>query len=1031
MVSLLPLVAQDYSGTISGIVRDLSGAVIADAKVTARHTGTGEEAATATLRDGRYVFQRLAIGTYQVLAARDGFKSSRHPDVLLQLDRAAIVDFHLVPGDLRESVVVTGEARQIEATASALTSLVDRRTIENLPLDGRDYIQLATLQAGVVIARASDRDVDTGYGVQLSISGSRPFQNSVRVDGLVLTTYNGTTPASINGLNMGVDATAEFSVHGSAHGAQYGQAGGGLINVVTKSGTNELHGTAFYFHRNDNLDARNFFDGASKPEFRRHQFGASLGGPIRRNRTFFFTNYEALREQRGVTTLNTTVSANARRGQLSSGPITVDPNIARILAFYPLPNGEVFGDTGIFSFANPVVSNQNFVTTRIDHNLSDFDRLFLRHTWDGASRDNFTDYAAGRRHNTTRNHSTVLEATHIFSPRLLNAVRAGFLRTITRDGATQALVPGLDDPALAAVPGSGVMPVLIVTGLNDFPGGTNAGSNDQQVLNSYQLSDDATFTQGRHSLKFGARVERTHFNSDSQNRPHGDFRFAGVSQLLRNLPNRFRAQLPGSDTVRTQRQWIGAVYFQDSFRLNPRLTFDLGVRWEAASVPTEKHGKVANLDRLTDTRVRIGDPLFDNPSLRNFLPRAGLAFDTLGNGKLLLRAGYGIYADLILTPYITFSGSRNPPFFTRGEVRVLPQGAFPKGGYPTLVGNPIVETAVERLPRDLKQPYVQQWNLNLEYALDPTTLFRAAYAGSHGVNLSAIEADANLAPHILQPDGRIFFPASGVQINPAFGQIRNRIFDAHSFYHGLQTSFQRRLRTGLQTQINYTWAKSIDDSSNFFTSSESSNRGLLAVSGNPKIDRGLSGHDVRHAFSANAIWELPLRHGPGWRTLFGGWQAASIVSLNSGIPTTAWLAYDAARSRSHQGASSIGQRPDLAPNARDVVLGLPERWVDITAFRAPQPGYLGNLGRNTLPGPNLRNVDFSAVKRIPLPKLGDQATLDLRFEFFNLFNHANFDLPTVERMETFTSPTTVREDFSRITSAGPSREIQFGLKVRF
>jgi hypothetical protein len=1020
---------QIRTGSIAGLVTDATGAV-PGAKVIALHLATGRESVMLTERDGRYTLPRLDPGQYHVTAQKDGYRTSRHEDVLLEMDRSAVVNHHLEIGTITESIVVRGEARLIESTPSALSSVVDGRTIEQLPLNGRDYLQLATIQPGVVIARATDRDADTGYGVQLSFSGSRPFQNSVRVDGLTITTYNGSTPGSTNGLNLGVDATAEFSVQASTYSAQYGQSGGGIINAVTRAGSNDLHGTAFFFHRNDNLDARNHFDPGEKPEFRRHQFGTSLGGPIRRNRSFFFANYEGLRQQRDTTTVSTTFSADARAGVLTSGRVNVDPVMARFASLYPLPNGPVLGDTGLFLFANPIVSDQNFVTGRFDQNVGEFDKFFLRYSWDKGQRDNLSDFAVGRRENSTHNQSAVFEHTHIFSPRLLNTARAGFLRYITRDGANQTLNPGTDDPAFAFVPFGGVAGVVTVGGLTDFPGGTNASNNDRNTMNSYQLSDDVDYNRGRHSLKFGGRIERTHFNADSQNRQYGDFRFASISTFLRNAPNRFRAQMPGSDTIRGQRQWIPSFYVQDTWQVHRRVSLDIGMRWEAATIPTEVNGKVANLVRLTDTAMRLGDPLFQNPSWKNFVPRTGIAWDLFGSGATMLRGGYGLYPDLILTPYITFSGIRNSPFFVRAETRALAVGAFPKGGFTALVATPTLEVAAERLDPNPEQPRVHQWNVNIEQSFGAETAFRIAYVGSHGRNLSSVVSDANLVQPVVQPDGRLFFPANGTVINPSFGQIRNRNFDAQSFYNGLQTSFRRRMSGGLQTQVSYTLGKSIDDSSNFFTSSESANRGLLAIDGNPTLDRGLSGHDVRHTFNASGIWELPLRAGRGWKAIAGGWQAGGIVSASSGLPTTVWLGYDAARTRSHQSATSVGQRPDLAPGVTSVATGDPNRWVDINAFRRPTPGYLGNLGRNTVGGPGLANVDFSLVKRIPVSRLGEGAAIDLRFEFFNILNHTNFNMPDLERMESFTE-TATREDFGRITSALQSREIQFGLRLRF
>lgn len=410
----LSLWAQVRTSAISGIVRDETGGVVEGASVLILNQETAATRRLTTGEDGSYRAPLLELGTYDTTVEKAGFRASRHEAVLLELDRETVVDHVLQVGAITEEVVVRGEARVVEASPSAISTLVDSTTIEELPLNGRDYIQLATLQAGAPVARAHASNVNHGYGIQISISGSRPIQNSFNLDGVSLVTYNGSTPGSINGVNLGVDAIREFSVHSSTAGAQQGRAAGGIINAVTRSGGNDFHGSLFYFHRNDNFDARNFFDGAEKPEFHRHQFGGSLSGPIAPNKTFFFANYEGLREARGNTTVNTTLSAEARRGNLTSGQVAVDEIMGKVASLYPLPNGEVFGDTGLFIFPNDEAGDEDFVTTRIDQNLGDLDRLFFRYTFDDGARLDETNFALGRRRNSTRNQSLALEQTHIF-----------------------------------------------------------------------------------------------------------------------------------------------------------------------------------------------------------------------------------------------------------------------------------------------------------------------------------------------------------------------------------------------------------------------------------------------------------------------------------------------------------------------------------------------------------------------------------------------------------------------------------------
>lgn len=751
---------QDRWGAISGTVWDARGAVVQGGLVRVSNLATSASKTALTDASGWYRFSHLEPGRYQVTAEKDGFKRSLLPEVAVRVDLETRVDHHLELGARRETVTVTAEPTLTEAVPSALTGVVAQRAIEGMPLNGRDIYRLLSLASWAPEARAQARNQNNGYGLQISVGGARPSQGSFRLDGIVVTDYTGSVPASINGLLLGVDAIAEFSLLANAYSAQYGRAAGGIVNAVTRSGSNTFHGSAFYFHRNDNLDARSFFDAQGKPEFRRHQSGGSLGGPLRRDRTFFFGNYEALRELRGVTVTNTTLSEEARRGNLTSGTVAVDPVIARILPLYPRANGPVLGDTALFLFQNNESGLQDFFTVRIDQNLGPQDRLFVRYSFDDGRRAARTDFDLGETRNRTRVQSLALDYTRPVSTRLLNVARAGFSRNRSLFGVTDVDHPLTQDPAFAFVPGARTMGVLDVGGLTLFPGGTNSLEYGDYIFQSFQISDDATWVRGAHTMSFGGRLERTHFNSINPNRINGEYRFNGVRQFLTNTPSRLRAMLPGSDPVRGFRQWLGALYWQDVWKVAPRVTLQAGVRHEWATVPAEVNGKLANLDQLTDLELRTGEPLFRNPSWKNLHPRLGAAWDVKGDAGTILRGGYGIFPELLLSQYLLLAGLRNPPFFLRGSTSALRQGDFPSRGYEVFLQNPNAELRVERIDFDLDQPYVHQWNVGLEQRLATRTSLQLAYTGARGENLSSITNDANLATPVRLADGRLFFPAN-------------------------------------------------------------------------------------------------------------------------------------------------------------------------------------------------------------------------------------------------------------------------------
>lgn len=1021
--------AQSRTSAISGEALDPSNRPVEGAVVTVRSVERGTVRSTLTGATGSYRVAELAPGQYDVRVEKAGFAANVRAAVRLTLDIEVRLLHPLVLAETRDRVTVSADPVSVGSAASSITGLIGREGIQELPLIGRDYLQLSVLQPGVHVARAYATNNNGGFGQAFSISGSRPVQNSFRLDGVHLTNQTGSTPGSLLGVNLGVEAIQEFSLTSSAYNAAVGRGAGGMIHAATRAGTNDLHGSAYYFNRNFAFDARNYFDASSTAALRRHQFGGALGGPIRANQTFFFANAEAIDEFVEGASINTTISDAAREGRLMAGLVSVDPEIRRWLALLPRPNREVLGDTGLFYFANPVQSGEAFVTSRLDHQWSPRDMSFLRYTFDRARRDALTNFALASRSSETLLNSAAAEITHIFSPTLYTTVRFGWLQSAMDMGRTRALDRPLDDPSLAFVTSGAGPGVVYVNQLSTFEGATGGADVDRSEFDSYQAYNDYSWTHRRHLLRFGGSLEFTDFDLDSAIHPLAEFTFDTLASLLTNRPLRFRAMMPGTDATRSFRQEIAAWYLQDSIRLSRRLQIELGLRHEWATVPREAKSRAANLDRLTDTRTRTTGPLFRNPSLLNVVPRAGLAWDLRGDGRSMLRAGFGAYPDLILSHFLLLAGVRNPPYFLDADLRNPAPGSFPGKAYQGLIADAIPDYRVERLDPAPGRSIVHQWNASWQQTLSSQWIAQAIYSGSRGRNLSTMVEDANLVQPFAQPDGRLFFPANGTKLNPAFGFIRNRLFNGMSSYNSLQTLVRRQWQQGSLFQAAYTFGKSIDDDSSTFARTDSSNSIGIPVDGYPGYNRGLSNHDVRHHLSVHGLWALPVPRAAVKRWL-GAWRIGTLITVGSGLPFSATLGYDAARTGTSRPDYRGGQRPDANPAFRGpVVTGDPAQWFRPEAFSRPEPGYLGNLGRNTITGPGWVCADAMLSGDFAVPR-AERWRLSLRLEAFNLSNHANFDLPGGRRSQVF-SRTGIPEDAGRITSAGPARKWQGGLRLTF
>jgi hypothetical protein len=962
-----------------------------------------------------------------------GFAVAVKQGITLNVGAEIVIDFELEVASVNKTVEVTAQAAQVDLATATISHAVEGTTIRELPLNGRDWTQLATLQPGIAPIGGGGGGGKGGNGVKLTVSGARPTENNFRLDGISLNDNSNSTPGSILGTNLGVEAVREFSVVSNSYSAEYGRATGGVINAVTKSGTNEVHGSLFYFHRNSALDARNFFDRGTKPSFRRHQFGAAAGGPIVKNRTFWFANYEELREFLATTSIANTLSENAQSGVLSTGRVSVDPQIARLFPMLPLPNGPLLGagDSGQYISERDALSLGVYVLGKIDHKLSNAGNLSGSYFFDNASTSAPDPFRTKRSTDRSRRQAVSIEYTNIISPALLSVSRIGFSRS-AQPGTeiTEIYNKLLEDFSLGFVPGK-YIGTITVPGINVPGGGPGATSATSLYFNSFQLHQNIYITSGRHAIKTGGSVERMQYNTDSPNRNGGEFAFGSLSDFLTNRPQSFGALYPGSDTIRGLRQTLVAGYMQDDIRARSNFSLNVGLRYEFVTIPTEVNGKIALLHSPTDAKVKVGGPIHDrNPSIRNFAPRVGFVWDPFKDGKTSIRSSFGIFDSLPLLWLYDTPLTRTPPFFVQGTSTNIPVGAFPKQAFTLLQADSLRTAYIETNP---PRPYSMKWNIGVQRDFWGW-VGEIGYTGSRGVHLPLVERNMNTVVPIRTPAGYVY-PADAQVLNPNWGSINTSdTWNADSYYHAGQASLKRNWSQGIQAQGSYTWSKSIDTASSAgSTNAISSYAGAIALPTPliPSINRGLSDFDIRHNFMFNMIWELPFAKnlkGPE-RWILNGWQLGSIYRAQTGLPFSVALNNDRAGSRADTNGAAVGQRPNLVVSPACQTLTNPrnpDTYVKTECFTFPAANTLGNAGRNTLTGPGVSNLDFSLFKNF---SFSERVNTQFRIEMFNALNHANFGTPNIVL---FDRQGRLTANAGQITSTSTdSRRIQFGFKLNF
>jgi hypothetical protein len=1075
----LAALAQQETATITGEVKDASGAVVPRATITVTNVETNISLKSETNDQGIYIVPSLKPGLYSVTVEKAGFKKAIRSGITLQVNQFARIDLNLEVGDLATVVEITGDAPLLETETSARGSVIDQKKIVDLPLNGRDYNQLALLSPGVL--PGTPRLASVNFKGVLNVNGNRTFNNVFLLDGVDNISYsNSFRGENVQLVQPSIEALQEFKIQTNAYSAEFGRSSGAVVNATIKSGTNSIRGSVYEFLRNDVLDANNFFSnalGAPKPRRQRNQFGAAVGGPLIKNRTFWFGDYEGLRDREGVPRVRQVPTAAEKAGLFSTAVVDPfaagrpefsknaagqwvipqsrwDPVGAAIVKFIPDPN--VAGTT-IFASTPVTATRQDQFDVRIDHQFASNITLFGRYSFvdtntfrpaplPGLAEGSFND-AFGS--NLNRSQGVAIGLTWTFSPALVGDFRFGWARG---NYFTNPPNFGIDGPAqvgLKNVPNNpailGGLPKINIQGFDAV--GRHTSTPQFQTPRSWNPRATISWNRGLHFFKFGteflhvqtkindlnATIGRMNFDNRFTNRAVGDLLLGLATQLALT-----------SFTVMDQGQDMQFYFIQDDYKVTPKLTLNLGLRYEYATPPREKNNNFANFDPVTGKDVFAKDGgIFEralvHPDRNNFAPRFGFAWSP--TSRWVVRGAYGVFLTHTVRQGREGLLGFNPPFLVDNLLQTSVTGAAAvasaavfrlQNGYPAGLLDPAsLAPTIGRRAQDANQrtPYIQQYNFGIQYELMKNLLLDVAYVGNKGTKLNGFR-NLNQRAVITNANGS---QSAGARPYPAFGDIQWMENRVGSTYNSLQARLEKRFSGGITGLVSYTWGKALTGSPDHISTSGGGagiDTGTFREpqdGNNLRADRGLAEFDVKHRFVASYVWELPFGHGrrfgDNWNTaadlLLGGWQVTGIHALQSGLGLTATLG----------GASvlNIGGERRARPNLiGDPVLSESQRtlnrWFNTGAFQRafnPSPQAFGTAGVGIMRGPGFATFDFTLAKNF---NLTERRYFQFRTELFNAFNRANFGPPDI-RAE--------NNGFGQILSAGNARIIQFGLKFYF
>jgi hypothetical protein len=1038
--------AQMVGGTISGDVVDPAGAAVARAEVLIRNDETGSERKFVTAESGMFSAPSVSVGTYTVSVTRDGFAPLSRTGIVLTVGQNVQLHLALTVGSVQQSVQVVDTPAVVDTSTLQSQGLVNEQQVKELPLNGRSFDQLIQLNpASVSYTTQRSGGVGTSnssVGNMFSVSGRRPQDNLFLLNGIEYTGASliNVTPGGTSGQLLGVDAVREFNVVSDTYGANYGKRAGAQISIITASGANKVHGSVYEFLRNSALDARNYFDQAKIPEFQRNNFGGALGGPLRHDKLFGFSNYEGYRQHLGLSAVSFVPDDTSR----AAAAAIVRP----LLALWPVANGpELLNPNGTPSgiaeaFANPPQHiREDFGTTRIDTNLTGNDLLFGVYTVDDSDASTPSQNPYSTIYERLREQVLSAQEQHVFSPNLLNTFRFGYSRAgFYFTGEVPVPVPGW----VAGAP----VGAVVIAGSTASNGasqvtlaGANTGSNNQTVRNLFTVDDHIFWTHGRHQVEVGVWLQRLQSNDNLAQNQYGQASFSTLSSFLKGSVATFTV-VP-APTELGWRAFFGAGYIEDAWKATPRLELRAGFRSESTNGWNEAHNRASNYgftNGVINTNPTIGgSALTQNRATFMPEPRIGLAYDLFGNGKTAVRASFGVHRALLDT--LDYRLDQTAPFnttFSFSNTTVDQLAGLASG---TTAGSGQISPS--NVQPNIATPTVLAWTFKIEQQIAPATSLTIGYVGSHGYH-QILSEDQNTPPTVVCPaspcpaalaPGTVFY-ASQTKANPNVANTTSWVSQGISNYNGLEVDVRRQLSHGLQLRGVYTFASNLDDGSAWNTSVSANTPAFVMYPGNPGLDYGPAATNIRHAAAINGTWELPFSDGllanPVAKQLVGGWSVSGIATIQSGFPLSPQLGYNPTGS----GDTRNPVRPNLAPNFHGPLYAKTvAQWFNPAAFTAPYPGTFGNVGRDTLTGPGLAELDLALVKNTTIHE-GLHA--QFRAEFFNVLNRANFTTPNPVVFSSGPTPKAPTAEVEPSATAGvvsatstTSRQIQFGLKILF